>query len=83
MAWFLVSITYDGEEEDHVQCHEIDKIFAEDLVSWPHNLFWLQILTVPIIGDDILPCVGSTSENLHKQCCVTAIPLGPLVNCDP
>lgn len=49
----------------------------------PHNLFWLQILTVPFIGDDILPCVGSTSENLHKQCCVTAIPLGPLVNCDP
>lgn len=33
LAWFLVSITYDGEEEDHVQCHEIDKIFAEDLVS--------------------------------------------------
>lgn len=47
-----------------------------------HNLFWFQISILPFIENGILPCVGSTSENLHRQCCITAIPLGTFMNCD-
>ena len=47
-----------------------------------HKLFGFQISMLPFMEDSILSCVGSTVENLHRQCCVTAIPLGALVNCD-